>query len=412
MRHSLLLTASFYSILLVSTELAGQTGLVFYDHRPEPRPGAIRGEDRMSYIPPRSALNSERPGKPPMLEVERGAEVCFEVRNANPLLYTYTIAKRAITVEQPSGLSDLITGFGTIITSHGRARVAAGADGELQQYADDVRGLTGLVRQMNEIKLASDALAAIDYGTAFELYREAQAQNQTAERRFEANKDDPDFQLIRSLHTTTWGQIEALHREFRSAQVIGNPRVCTPVQSERLNVSLLATRKHTPKEGELTRPVDTLASITADPVHGDNFEILPAGMFSFASSGAKEFSLSGGNLQSVDDEAAHFSPGVFAMTRLGPYASPVWATVGLGKGQTAYPDLFLGLTLRGGRSLVGTNVVVGGGFTLSYVPVRVNDKAAIGQPIPSDIKLEDVVERSYRPGAGIMFTISGLEIGG
>ena len=75
-------------------------------------------------------------------------------------------------------------------------------------------------------------------------------------------------------------------------------------------------------------------------------------------------------------------------------------------------DIFFGLVLRGGASVIGSNLIIGAGLTLSNVATGLS-KGEVGKPLPAEVSsLDDIVKRSLRPGAAVVFSLSGLSLGG
>jgi hypothetical protein len=68
-------------------------------------------------------------------------------------------------------------------------------------------------------------------------------------------------------------------------------------------------------------------------------------------------------------------------------------------------DVFIGLTLRSGNSLVGPRIGLGLGLALSRVPVGVS-QGTVGGALPADVKnVDDIVQRSFRAGLGVTFAV-------
>jgi hypothetical protein len=91
-------------------------------------------------------------------------------------------------------------------------------------------------------------------------------------------------------------------------------------------------------------------------------------------------------------------------------AGPLWGAVGVARGASIAPDLFVGLALRAGESVVGTNMIVGAGLSLSKVVVGLSEGRE-GAALPSDVTdVQKIGAREYRAGIGVILTVSGLSL--
>ena len=88
----------------------------------------------------------------------------------------------------------------------------------------------------------------------------------------------------------------------------------------------------------------------------------------------------------------------------------LWAAAGVAKGFDISPDLFVGATLRAGESVAGTNIVVGAGLTVAKVVVGLSEGRE-GGAVPTDATdVQQIVKHEYRPGVGVILSVSGLSL--
>lgn len=425
-RAALLLLLSAFASPLVA-----QHAEVFYDHRPGPA-----GDNRLRYLLPgeRRSTNpvndAMHPGRPGLLEVGQGREACFVVENANPLLYTYSLGKKSITVEAPAGLAEIIAGLSGLLKDAGlpltpveAAKVMGfreSADLDLLDlYAAQVTALADSAARLEGLKQQSDDLVSLAplFTRARQLDAAIRAHDSEAKAIFArgviATTPEPRarmFRLIKVAHETAVKQAAALAAEFKTAEAAPPPRLCATMEESRLRLTLNVAPKAKPKEGEKSaRPVEVVAEFDVDPVSTKTFEVVPAVLVSFGVTDASRFALRDNVITQTRDRRSIVSPGVMAMGRLG--ASPVWGAIGVSSGRDK-ADAFLGLVVRGGPSIVGSRLMIGAGFTLARV---VTDLKAgrVGEPLPADVKkLDDLLAYDYRPGASVVFSLTGLAIGG
>lgn len=409
---------------------AAQHAEVFYDHRP-----GTAGDDRVRYLlpgerrsanPVNDAMHAGHPGR---IEVAKGSEACFVVLNANPLLYSYSLGKKAVTVEAPAGLGEIITGLsGLLKTLGGMSLNFAGdpehadadADGLIWRYTSEIVTLSAFAPSLDSLKRESDDEP--DLSAVFRRVRQREAELLEAQQHATARYDSAlkaakgdegrlnTIRLLRSVHESAVKQATALVKEFKAAESAPPPRLCATLESSRLRLTLNVAPKFKPREGErAARPADVVLEFDADPVSVERFEVLPAWFVGFSVSGAMRFSLRDNVIGQGSDRRPISSPGVLALGRVGD--SPVWGAIGISNGRDQ-ADAFLGLVLRGGPSIVGSRLLIGGGLTLARVVTDLKS-GRVGEALPADVKkLDDLFVYEYRPGASVVFSLTGLAIGG
>ncbi|MEJ7811493.1 MAG: hypothetical protein WKG32_13860 [Gemmatimonadaceae bacterium] len=95
------LTSWFVATTAAASGAAAQRATIFYDHTPAG--GDV--SSRLSFRAPGSATRiDQRPPQP--IEIDQGGQLYFVVEHANPLLYTYAVTTKALTVS-PSRLNDM-----------------------------------------------------------------------------------------------------------------------------------------------------------------------------------------------------------------------------------------------------------------------------------------------------------------
>jgi hypothetical protein len=397
----------------VASSAPAQNAVVYYDHRP----GDTTAAQRVTYLLPGEHASLDRAqarrhvGLPPMLNIAQGSSVCVVVENANPLLYSYTAASKTITVEPPAELAPLLTSFTQIIDAVGGKKFLAdeGGDPPLIKYADSVHRLARIAKDIGDVKARSDGMVTLAPAAreADSLLRVGRAVNEEATKLFNANSKDSVFQLIREVHVSNWNRLQAAAREITEAHAAGDPTFCTALEGNRIRTTLSVARKVKLGEGQTAvRPVrDSVTSVVSNPISIRVFEVLPAAMFSVELRDRRRFGVQNGVVTSRPDHRALTNAGVFALARI---SGPLWGTLGVAKGEATAPDLFLGFSLRGGESVVGTNMILGFGLSLAQVAVGLKEGSE-GAPLPANVSdVEKIIDRDYRPGFGLILTVSGL----
>jgi hypothetical protein len=395
-----------------------QSAIVYYDHRPGdsaivPRVSYLLPGDRASRPP---NANERHPGLPPTLRVPQGSSVCVVVEHANSLLYTYTAASRSTTTEPPTGLASLLSSIIPIITSieklsNARGYLAASRDAEadLLQYARQVRHIADIASSLDEVRSGTDGEANLAGAaqSVDSLAREADIENNSAAKLFVSHRADTIFVVLHEVQTAALSQIMTERQEFAVAANASDPTFCTVLDDSRIRTTLAVTRKFKVASGEhALRPSrDSVFSVVSEPLSTRVFELVPAAVLSFDMQGRRRFGIDNGIVRGRDDKRPMFNPGILALGRVG---GPLWAAAGVGKGFDISPDLFVGATLRAGQSVVGTNIVVGAGLSVSKVVVGLSEGRE-GGAVPSDATdVQQIVKREYRTGVGVIFSVSGL----
>jgi hypothetical protein len=215
---------------------------------------------------------------------------------------------------------------------------------------------------------------------------------------------------LRLLQLHAWEQIGKLHDDFVAARRLLNKPLCVDVNKDRVSVSLsISSRLASTEKADLQRrkPGDKVVSFEAEPVSTVVFEVVPGALVTSLVSGARTFVVENGVVVGRPAGTA-FHIGGFAMGRWPK--TPVWGALGVATSDTKNPDLFAGLVVRLGNLITGPNLGIGGGVSWTYAPVGLK-KGAEGQPLPSGVdKLDDIVDRSYQPGLGVVFTLTGLKL--
>ena len=417
---------TFRLIAMMALTIAGfgvrranaQSAIVYYDHRP----GDSSIVPRMSYLMPgdrtsRDTNPKERhAGLPPALRIPQGSSVCVVVEHANTLLYTYTAASKSVTTEAPTGLASLLSSIVPIITaieksSNARGNLATSRDAEadLLQYAREVQHIADIASNLDDVRSETDAEPGLGRAAhaADSLAQVAQTENTSAAKLFTAHRSDTVFVLLRDVQTSAFNHITAETQEIRLAAAASDPTFCALLDDSRVRTTLAVTRKFKVASGELPlRPArDSVFSVVSDPLSTRVFELVPAAVLSFDMQGRRRFGIDNGVVRGREDRRPMFNPGILALGRV---AGPLWAAAGVAKGFDVSPDLFVGATLRAGESVIGTNIVVGAGLSVSKVVVGLSEGRE-GAAVPSDATdLQQIVKREYRTGVGVIFSVSGL----
>lgn len=445
--------------------LSGQAPVVFYDHRP----GQAPLEQRMGYLlagerTRRSARDAERHiGRPPMLTVRRGSDACVVVETANPLLYVYAISAKAVTVEQSADLATLIKEFGasglmkpttgagqipiTSSTSTANAALlktmsakeqvyvkalvdtinnlrssldvsiavqnaAEASLTSLTEYGKAVADVAKARAQLDELRSGSDRVMDMEAllkagNAALEVLR---AKDKAATAQYGPHKGETAYDLLHGVQQEQLTKGVQIAEEFTALENAGDPTFCVTPKDARMRVAVTVAAKYKAREGEKrARPVDTVAFFDVETVDDQRFEVIPAGFVAFGVSEATTFSVADGVVTARPDRSPIVTPGLFALARVAD--APLWGALGVSRGREKV-DLFFGLAIRGGASVVGSNLVVGAGLTLARVVIGL-DKGAVGEALPADVSdLKSILRYGYRPGGAVVFTLSGLALGG
>lgn len=418
--------------LLVTLASAGpavaQDAYVYYNHHP----GAGDLQSRLSYTRSGRDAGQRQTGRPPALTIPSRSRLCITVEAGNAALYSYSIAATKLAADTVAGLGELIKQLGEL-TDLPRARALAERQRQshLQQltqqqfqpavapqsaqpppydaYLGPVAHLYAQFMQMQAHQLASDTVSDFTRAAA-EMARRASEAADTNRAAIAALGDlrdttAPEVRLIRAVHADTWNRIGVLDNRFRHALETANDALCTEVETSRLRVTLKIARTVADSSGRSQRPVgDTVLTLDVNPSDGRSFLIEPGMLLSAFTQDKSIISVADDLVAQASDHGVGVHAGVFAMARAGSIRW-LWVTVGAATADNAVSDVFIGITLRGGASLVGGRISAGIGLALSRVPVGVS-QGAVDSALPADVKnVDDVIRREFRPGLGVTFAI-------
>lgn len=394
------MTARGLAVLLTLASVrsaAAQDAYVYYDHRP----GAAGVDARLSYIRPGGDPAHPQIGRPPRLTIASGARLCVQIRNRNEVLYSYVLTATKVAADTIAGLGELIKLIRGIAPALARL--------PYEPYLTAVANLHDTLQLMQAYQRASDTI--VDFTSAAagmaSLARGAAAQDSVAtELRNQLGTDTtPVVRLLRAVHDDLSKRIKKTGGAFRQAAETLNDPICTTVATSRLRVTLKIARTAVDTTAAPHRPVgDTVVGVDVDPRDDRTFLLEPGTLLSVFTQDKSTISLQNGVVTQASDHSPGFHAGVFAMARL-PTVRWLWATFGAATSDNAVSDLFIGLTLRSGTSVVGGHIGLGLGLALSRVPVGVS-QGTVGGALPADVKnVDDVVQRSFRAGVGVTFAV-------
>jgi len=421
---------SLSSALLITVAAAAhavaQNAYVYYDHKP----GAANLNGRVSYTRSGRDLGTRQAGRPPSLPVPSKSQLCIDVENRNEVLYSYTIAAADLPVDTIPGLAALVKLLTdplqtralerTVAIDSARARLRTDP-GDIRaraiveapdpdRYLRPVADLYVKLQEMLEYQLASDAessFARAASGIA-NLAAEAAHIDTLANQAFRSLGPDttsPEIGLIRATHADLRSRIGVISRRFRHALETHRDPFCTEVGTSRMRVTLKIARTLADPGGGRLRPVgDTVLTVVVDPTDERRFLIEPGMILSAFTQDRSTIRLDSTLVAQAPNHGVGMHAGVFAMARAGSIRW-LWVTVGAATADNAVSDVFVGVTFRGGASLVGGRVSAGIGLALTRVPVGVS-QGSVGSAMPADVKnVDDVIQREFRPGLGVTFAI-------
>jgi hypothetical protein len=423
------LAAAVATLVLMSypARVAAQRATVYYDHSPAGGDASAR----MGYMAPGSATRLEqRPPRP--IEVDENGQVCFVIDHANPLLYSYAISTKALTVDTPSEFGTVASAFTAALgaLTSGLGAAASGVtepedQQALREYSDSVTTLVSAARALDSLKWASESEPVFDstYARAQVLIRRGRVANQVADALYKkwgattAVWVGAGARVMQELKSTPLARLGELDTEFSAARTASRSRLCTDVGRSGVSAALSITPKATPPRTSgvtLDRPTDSkdgkpVASVEVDPQSTALFEVAPGAVVNLAVRDRREFRLENGVVRASSGSPT-FDPGLFVNIRTGR-RSPIWATFGViqSEGRKAAP--FIGILQRFGYSLSGPHATLGIGVSILEVTTELT-KGAVDQPLPADVtRLEDIVRRERKPALGVTFTVSGFEFG-
>ncbi len=376
-----------------------QDAYVFYDHRP----GAANLDARLSYIRSGAESAQRQIGRPPRLAIPPGSQLCVQVLNRNAVLYAYSLTATKVAADTIPGLAALIKQL-TDALQHRQA--IAGHEPYLYAVANLFAGL----QAMQAYQLASDTV--VDFTLAAEEMahrsRSATTLDSLATVALKALGPDttlPEVILLRAVHVDLSKRVKKIGGSFRQALGTVHDPICTPVAASRLRVTVKIARTSVDTTAPPQRPVgDTVIAVDVDPRDDRTFLLEPGTLLSAFTQDKSTISLKNGVITQAPDHSPAFHAGVFALAR--PTSIRwLWATVGVATSDNAVSDVFIGITLRGGASLVGGRIALGAGLAMSRVPVGVS-QGAVGGALPADVKnVDEIVQRGFRMGLGVNLAV-------
>ncbi len=276
-------------------------------------------------------------------------------------------------------------------------------------YLGPVAHLYAQYMGMQAYQLETDADSDFAHAAAGMATRAAEAAdtNRAALAALAAVRDSttPEIRLIRTVHADVWNRVGVLANRFRHALETANDPFCTKVETSRLRVTLRIARSVVDSAGGVRRPVgDTVVSVVVEPTDDRTFLIEAGTILSAFTQDKRTISLTGNTIAQASDHGVGLHAAVFAMARAGAIRW-LWVAVGVASADNTVSDVFVGLTFRGGASLIGGRVSAGFGLALTRVPVGVS-QGTVGGPLPADVKnVDGITRREFRPGLGVTFAI-------
>jgi hypothetical protein len=401
--HQRLALRAFRSTVLIALAPIGsvvaQDAYVYYDHHP----GAASLDGRLSYVRSGRDAGSAQTGRPPLLVVPSGSQLCIQVVNRNEVLYSYTRTAETLPADTIAGLSALFKK----VTGALATRDAAVS--KYDSYVREVAHLYAMLESMRASQLASDTVVDFTRAAAeiARLSGEAADTNRAATVAYQALGGDTAVQvrLLRAVHAYVWSRIELISTRFRRALDSVNDPICTEVGTNRLRVTLKIARTSVDTNVTPQRPVgDTVLTVDVNPRDDRAFLLQPGTILSAFTQDKSTISLNGGIVAQTPDHGLGVHAGVFAMARAGSIRW-LWVTLGVATSDQGVSDVFVGMTFRGGASFIGGRINAGVGLALTRVPVGVS-QGSVGSALPADVQnVDDVIQRDFRPGLGVTFAV-------
>jgi hypothetical protein len=391
-----------------------QDAYVYYNHHP----GAGGLDSRLSYTASGGEQGRRQAGRPPTLTIPSGSRLCIQVEARNSAIYSYTTAATKLAADTIAGLAALIKQLGDVGDLVRARAPAAQQQNQLlavvrppayDAYLGPVAHLYAQYMGMQAFQLETDADSDFAHAAAGMAARAAEAAdtNRAALAALATVRDTTtaEIRLIRTVHADVWNRVGVLANRFRRALETANDPFCTKVEMDRLRVTLQVARTVADSAGGVRRPVgDTVFSVVVDPRDDRPFLIEPGTIVSAFTQDKSTISLNGGFVAQAPDHGMGLHAAVFAMARAGAIRW-LWVTVGVATADNAVSDVFIGMTFRGGASLIGGRISAGVGLALSRVPVGVS-QGTVGGPLPADVKnVDGITRREFRPGLGVTFAI-------
>lgn len=418
------------SLCVLPHRIAAQNANVYYSHKPSSDTAA---NPRLTYL-----LSGERTGngpgdrhvgQPPRLEVPVGSKTCFEIEDSNPLLYTYEVQSKTITVQTPEGYSALLAALAAVVgaPAGGVAKAEASATragllrGEqarptlqstivsndsiaIDDYKLAINLIAAAATRLDSLRQASDN-SFINYDAADAAKSDAEKWTRVADSIFKEYPTTLGVQLRRPLQLEAAKAVIAAYKPFSDARALGAPQYCADIKDSPVHVTLKATRK-VPSE-QHPRPIGEIVQVDVEPVNDKQFEILPVGIITFAVPGAKTFYLDANKkVQERPDKGGYFpSAGALASFRL---TRLVWVGAAAAKGQSSTPDSFVGFLFR--NPSIARFFVLGVGAGFASVPTDLQGGATINGDLPPGADLSKVIKKSVHVGLSLVVAMTGLSL--
>lgn len=425
------------------TEAHAQSGVVlYYDHVSGELHYAQAGDDATD----RRVGLSRDPDAPDILPIAQGGRACFQVVNGNPLLYTYAASSEAITVREPQELATVLAGVRALVSSGPALQQSSamspdapspgdtlarmytqlstrdalvGETQSLAKYAEQIHTLARALDALEQLRLETDEIP--DFQSSFDraekLHAVFDGAVRSADEAFsKAEATSKETQTVKAQLRLAQQVLEqrgsATMREFSSALRLSGKQICSdPIDSNRMRLTLSIQAAANDPQGSLDRATgDKVVVVDLDPHSEANFRLAPGALLG-PRVDRKAFGLSDGVLTVEEEDDPLLRVGVFAEGRLWENGW-LWASLGVATSGDTTPDLFFGLVANPSISLSVAQLRLGAGLGLYHVAESVSSGQE-GEPLPNDAgDIEELIERSYEPAFAIVFSISGLELGG
>jgi hypothetical protein len=234
-----------------------------------------------------------------------GARICFIVRRANPLFYSYSVGTSAVTVAQPAGLADLLKQISSGITKMGGAmaflaegtrvpELAAAGSVDIQYATDEKKLLADLdnIEAQRQQSLNEDSIWALApkvdaIGQSAKSWSAQMTAKYESQLKDPTNAGDVVLSQLVFLHHALDSLIAARVAEFDAASVkareltgIQTPLCSTPLKTDRIKVALIIKSSLPKEKDHRQQSKDTAATVLADPIATDAFEIGAGGLLS------------------------------------------------------------------------------------------------------------------------------------
>lgn len=390
---------------------------VFYDHRPGP--GSADG--RISYQTADDNADRRRNGRPPQLEIKSGGQACVVVVNSNAVLYDYSLTSESLSPTTPADLSMIAAALYNLAVgarTDPNVLETGGPPRNATLYYKIVAVLVTDLRGMQAAKLASDASMpfAVAAGRIDSLYQDARKFDSIADTVYRAlvdtDRSQPGVLVAQAEQEEAWKRITIIWKQFSDAVAKGADPLCVTVQDEALQVVLTVKPAVDTGNGfSALRPTgDSVLSFSVNPVSSTSFQVAVGGLVSTLVSDQSVFSIENGVVAQRRDKSPVFQTSVFALGRVW-HSHWLWGSIGASVNESGVSALFFGLSGQFGVSLVGPQMTLSVGLSLARVPVGLT-QGSVGAALPANVTdVNEIVDKQLRPGLGIGFTLTGLDLG-